>query len=132
MMPSRTPRRLRQALVTLAAGAAGAVALGACGGADAQLPPLAADGRDIMRESGCAACHGRNGAGGVGPGWEGLFGSTRELDTGEQVIADEAYLRRSIVEPDAQKVAGYTVIMPDNNLTDAEVDAVLAYIEALQ
>ncbi len=131
-MPSRAPRRLRRPLTTLVAGLGAVVTLGACGGSDPQLPPLATEGREIMRDSGCAACHGRNGAGGVGPAWDGLFGSTRELDTGERVIADEAYLRRSIAEPDAQKVAGYTVVMPDNNLTDAEVDAVLAYIEAIQ
>lgn len=85
-----------------------------------------------MRDSGCAACHGRNGAGGVGPAWTGLYGSTVELEGGEQVAADEDYLRRSIVDPEAEKVTGYNVVMPDNNLTGPEVDAVVAYIEALR
>lgn len=104
----------------------------ACGGSDVELPPLATEGRSIARSSGCAACHGSNGTGGVGPSWVGRFGSTVELESGEQVLADEAYLRRAISEPAAEKVAGYSVIMPDNNLTDDEITAVVAYIEALQ
>lgn len=84
-----------------------------------------------MRASGCVACHGRNGDGGVGPSWVGRFGSTIELEGGEQVLVDTDYLIRSIQEPNAQRVAGFTVAMPENNLTDAEVSAVVAYIEAL-
>ena len=124
--------RFRAARVALAL-IVGPLILVGCGGSDGPpLTPLAAEGRDIMRDSGCAACHGRNGAGGVGPSWTGLYGSTVELEGGSRVAVDEDYLRRSIVEPEAEKVSGYTVTMPDNNLTVDEVDAVLAYIEALR
>lgn len=115
------------ALTLLAAGV-----LGACGGSDGPpLEPLAAEGREITRNSGCAACHGRNGDGGVGPSWVGRFGTTAELESGEQVLVDADYLTRSIQDPEAEKVAGFTVTMPENNLTVAEVEAVVAYIQAL-
>lgn len=104
---------------------------GACGGSDPSLPPQAAEGRDIVRQSGCASCHGRNGAGGVGPSWIGLYGGTEDLDDGRTVTVDEAYIRRSISDPAVDKVAGYNVIMPENNLTEAEITSVIAYIKAL-
>lgn len=106
--------------------------LSACGGSDEPaLEPLAAEGREIMRASGCVACHGRNGDGGVGPSWVGRHGTTIELEGGEQIVVDSDYLIRSIKEPNADRVAGFTVTMPENNLTDDEVTAVVAYIEAL-
>lgn len=100
-------------------------------GSDPELPPQAAQGRDINRDRGCAACHGRNGAGGVGPAWVGLYGATEELASGETVTVDDDYIRRSITDPDADIVAGYNIKMPDNTLTDTEIDAVIAYIKAL-
>jgi len=110
-----------------------AILLTACGGSDGPpLEPLAAEGREIVRSSGCVACHGRNGDGGVGPSWVGRFGATIELEGGEQVLVDTDYLTRSIQDPTAEQVAGFSVTMPPNNLTDDEVVAVIAYIEALR
>ncbi len=60
-----------------------------------------------------------------------------ELSSGETVIADEEYLRRSMLEPSSQTVKGFqeglmeTVIKP-NSLTDDEVKALIAYIRSLQ
>jgi cytochrome c oxidase subunit 2 len=60
-----------------------------------------------------------------------------ELSNGETVIADEDYLRRSMLEPSSQTVKGFqeglmeTVIKP-HSLTDAEVRALIAYIRSLQ
>ena len=69
---------------------------------------------------------------GAGPSWVGLAGSTVELDDGSTPVADEAYLRRSISEPQAQRVAGYTIAMPENGLSEDEVDAIVAYILELR
>jgi cytochrome c oxidase subunit 2 len=117
----------------LATGLALALLTTACGGGgDAPLPPAAASGRQIARDAGCTSCHGSNGQGGVGPSWTGLAGSTVNLADGSEVVADQAYLERAIREPGAQAVAGYTIAMPTNKLTPAEVDDVIAYIEALK
>jgi len=48
------------------------------------------------------------------------------------VAADEDYLRKSIREPSAQIVKGYPPIMPKMELSDDEVAALLAYIEAMK
>ncbi len=111
-----------------------AFVVGACGGSEPELElsELAASGREVVLTRGCAACHGEDGAGDVGPSWQGLLGSVVELEGGGSVIADIDYLRRSIVDPDAEVVAGSTISMPVTGLTEVEVDAVIAYIEELQ
>ena len=109
------------------------VCLAACG-ADGDGPVLSAAGeagRDTMRTNGCASCHGANGQGGVGPAFQGLYGTEVELDDGTIVVADDEYLHRSITDPGAQIHAGYRVPMPPNNLTEAEVAQIIDYIREL-
>ncbi len=85
----------------------------------------------ISLSSGCAGCHGTNGQGGVGPTWQGLTGSDVELADGTIVVADQEYLIRSIADPSADLRAGYAVQMPRNNLDDAQVADIVAYINDL-
>ncbi len=132
-MSGRVSKRRSGRFGAVLATVVAALALTACGGSDGPpLEPLAAEGREIVRSSGCVACHGRNGDGGVGPSWVGRYGTTIELEGGEQVLVDSDYLTRSIQEPAAEQVAGFSVTMPPNNLTEDEVVAVIAYIEALR
>lgn len=104
----------------------------ACGGGESlDLSDEGARGRSIANENGCAACHGTSGQGGVGPAWQGLYMADVVLESGTTVIADDAYILRSIREPEADLVEGYTLRMPVNSLTDDEATAVLAYIREL-
>ncbi len=89
------------------------------------------EGREIARTAGCAACHGADGEGGIGPAWAGIVGTEIELDDGTTVTVDEAYLTQAIAEPGAQIHAGFSVTMPENQLTDEEIAAVVAYIVSL-
>jgi cytochrome c oxidase subunit 2 len=100
-------------------------------GPEVDLSADAVAGRDIALESGCAACHGSDGEGGVGPPWVGIAGSERRLEGGVAVTADTDYLIRSIVEPDADVVEGYTVRMPEYTLSDEDVRSIVTYIEEL-
>ena len=79
--------------------------------------------------------HGANGQGGIGPSWIDLAGSDVELkvDGGgtETVVADRAYLLRSILDPSAEEVAGYELKMPSNGLTEDQAADVVSYIEEL-
>ena len=109
------------------------LAAAACGGARGSdaLSPEADNGRKVANTSGCAACHGADGSGGVGPQFTGLYGSEVTLSDGSTVVADDEYLRRSITDPSAQLTDGYTLTMPDTNLSDGDIEAVLAYIREL-
>ncbi len=133
--PSRLPKLLRWvagpcvAVVLVAASAA------CSGGEESSGPPVtgaAAEGQQLFRTNGCAACHSVDGSDGVGPTLQGLLGSQVELQGGGTVTADEAYLRESIVNPSAKKVAGYSAAMPARELSPSEVDALVAYISALR
>jgi mono/diheme cytochrome c family protein len=110
------------------------VAAASCGGDDdggGQGSEAAVEGQQIARRSGCSACHGADGQGGVGPAWAGDLGKHIELTDVSTVAVDVVYLRRSIAEPSAQVHAGFTVSMPENQLTDEEIDKVVAYIVSL-
>ena len=122
-------------IISLLATAVVLLGAASCGGNDdggaGQLTGAAEEGRQIARRSGCAACHGGDGQGGVGPAWAGDLGKQIELSDGSTVTVDDAYLRRSIAEPSAQVHDGFTVSMPKNQLTEDEIDKVVAYIVAL-
>ena len=125
---------VRRSLPFVAIGLLAAVGGLACGGDDDDaadgLTGEAARGRQLVEDVGCQSCH--RAGGGVGPSWDGLYGSTVELDDGTTVVADEAYLTRSIVDPGAEKVDGYAVDMPDYpSLDDDDIAAIVAYIRTL-
>jgi len=104
----------------------------ACGGSSrAELSVEGESGRRIANTSGCASCHGADGSGGVGPKFIGLYGSQVTLTDGSTVVADDAYLRRSITDPEAELVAGYALKMPVTDLSDDEIEDLLAYIREL-
>lgn len=91
----------------------------------------AAEGGQLAQDYGCRSCH-REGGGGIGPDWEGLYGSTVTLDDGSTVVADDAYLLEAIVDPGAKKVDGYAIAMPVNDaLSDDEIASIIAYIQSL-
>jgi cytochrome c oxidase subunit 2 len=58
-------------------------------------------------EFACAGCHSIDGETRAGPTWLGLYGSEEELADGTTVVADEAYLTESILDPNAHIVAGF-------------------------
>ena len=96
--------------------------------------PPAEWGAELFVKKGCNACHSTDGTPGVGPSLKGVFGHEVLLSTGEKVIADENYLRESILSPQAKVVAGFTPVMPTFKgiLTDEEINALIAYIKSLK
>jgi cytochrome c oxidase subunit 2 len=81
-------------------------------GSVAERGDLASAGRDVAARRGCLACHTIDGQPHIGPTWVGLFGSEVTLADGTSVVADEAYLTRSMMDPQAQIVRGYKPVMP--------------------
>jgi cytochrome c oxidase subunit II len=87
-----------------------------------------------LSQAQCLNCHSIDGREMVGPTWQGLYGSTVELEDGSTVVADEEYLRESILDPGAKIVKGYPPVMPsyDGTLTDEQVDSIIAYIRTIE
>ncbi len=94
----------------------------------------AAHGEQIARDTGCLACHSSGSQRLVGPGWANLYDSEVPLADGSKVRADEAYLKESIVDPDAKVVAGFAPhLMPSyaGMLDEAQIATLVAYIRSL-
>jgi cytochrome c oxidase subunit 2 len=90
---------------------------------------LAEAGADLYRQYACSTCHDI----GRGPSFVGLYGSTVKLSNGQTVMADDAYIRESILNPSAKIVAGYTPIMPtfQGQLDEEQILQLTAYIKSL-
>jgi cytochrome c oxidase subunit 2 len=62
-----------------------------------------------------------------------LLGSSVKLEGGGTVVADETYVRESILNPAAKIVAGYQPLMPtfQGQLSEEQVIELLAYVRSL-
>lgn len=114
---------------------------------DGTKPPAADGGRAeaggsdlhpglrLLRDRQCFSCHQDEK---YAPSFAGLFGSTRTVLTGDQerhVVADEAYLRRSITDPEADITADYyrrARMSPTTDLTEQEMKDVIDYLKQLK
>ncbi|HEX3837698.1 MAG TPA: cytochrome c oxidase subunit II [Steroidobacteraceae bacterium] len=92
---------------------------------------LAAQGAALYRAHGCSGCHGAN-ASIHAPDLNGLYGRPVHLANGTQVIADDRYIRDSILLPDQHVVAGYQALMPSfaGQLSEEDLLAIIAYLKA--
>ncbi|MGB3835778.1 c-type cytochrome [Castellaniella sp.] len=135
--PKPNPDR-RLPVVALAAQAQAAA--GPVSGASAQAPAVDAAqdpvlvGKQLVNSLGCVSCHATDQKRLVGPGWGGLSGRQVTLADGTSVVADDAYLVRSIRTPDAQVVEGYPPhVMPpyDTLVSESDMQAIVAYLRSL-
>lgn len=93
---------------------------------------LASTGQDIFQQLGCSTCH-RSDTQGRGPNLVGLFGRQVQLEDGRSVLADENYVRESILDPTAKVVSGFKPVMPvfQGLVTEEQLSALVAYVKSL-
>ncbi|MBV9298838.1 MAG: cytochrome c oxidase subunit II [Verrucomicrobia bacterium] len=93
---------------------------------------LVAEGERHFHSRGCSGCHAPNSQIHA-PLLEGIYGKPVPLSDGTIVIADEQYLRDSILLPNKQVAAGYEPIMPtfQGRISEEEVNAIVAYLKHL-
>lgn len=92
-------------------------------------------GAQLLQSRGCLGCHSTDGTKTIGPTFKGLYGRTTEVVTGgkeREIIVDEGYLRKSILEPNADIVQGYPAAMPVIPLTGEELNEIVEYLKALR
>lgn len=96
-----------------------------------------AAGKILAEQKGCVACHSADGTKLVGPSYKGIFGHKTTVETDgkdHEVMVDEAYLKKSIMNANADVVKGFPKgSMPDYKtiLTDKDVDNIIEYIKTL-
>lgn len=99
------------------------------GGAGGEAMALPTSGDGLYHALSCANCHERAD---LAPPLADLSGRRRELADGRVVIADEAWVRSSILEPDAARVKGYPLRMPGyaGVLDEARLATLVAWVLA--
>ncbi len=91
-----------------------------------------ATGAKLFQDLACNSCH-RTDSQARGPMLTDLFGRTVELQSGASVVADESYIRESIVNPQAKIVAGFQPIMPtfQGLVSEEQLLQLIAYVRSL-
>jgi cytochrome c2 len=97
----------------------------------------ATKGKALYTSLGCVGCHSLDGSKGTGPTFKGLAGSKVQLTNGQSVTADDAYLTKSIDDPDAEIVQGFTpgimsAVIKPGSVSQADTADLVAYIQTLK
>lgn len=94
--------------------------------------PMEVVGEQRFQKLACHTCH-TDKPGARGPSLVGVFGQPVRLQNGQVVIADEDYIRESILDPTAKVTAGYKPVMPTfkGQLNEVEVLQLIAYIKSI-
>lgn len=105
----------------------------AAGAGPAAGETVADYGRRLYQSRACNTCHSIDGSRNVGPTFQGIFGRQEAMQAGGFITVDENYIRESILNPQAQVVAGFQPVMPTYQgiLRDQEIDALIAFMKSL-
>lgn len=96
------------------------------------MDSMASQGEKLFAQLGCSSCH-RIDMQGRCPNLSGVFGKGVQLTTGTVVVADETYIRESVLNPGAKIVAGYQNIMPSfqGQVSEQNLLQLIAYIKSM-
>ena len=94
---------------------------------------LSQRGEQLFNDLACNTCHRSDGSG-RGPSLVNKFGAPQELANGTSVAVNEAYVRESILTPQAKLVAGYQPLMPtfQGLVSEESVMALVEYVKSLR
>ncbi len=87
----------------------------------------------LFETYGCLSCHSMDGTPGVGPSFKDLYGTVHTVPTADgstrEMVVDEPYLRRAILDPEANPVPGYAPVMMsyEGIVSDADLDTMIGW-----
>ena len=89
-------------------------------------------GKGIFNSMACITCHKEDNSG-RGPSLLGVYGSQVKLANGQTVLADDEYIRESILRPHVKIVAGYPLMMStyQGQLTEEQIVQLIAYLKSI-
>jgi len=133
---------MRSTLALVVIAGLAALTVFATEGGSTGLRPARADslitrGKLLYSSYSCRGCHTIDGRGNAGPTFKHLYGSRVKLTTGRTVIANDAYLLRAILDPNAQIVAGYqrnvmTMVIRKGTVPRRDALALVRFIKSLK
>jgi cytochrome c oxidase subunit 2 len=94
---------------------------------------LAEQGEKLFQQYGCSTCHLLDQQGRC-PNLRGLYNKPVQLNNGQTVLADDAYIRESILDPNAKIVAGFEPnVMPNfkGQVSEENVIQLIAFVKSL-
>lgn len=83
-------------------------------------------GSNLYNTAGCATCHSVDGTVKTGPSWKDMYGTMQPLSDGSSVMADDDYIKESIVYPAAKIVKNFTNVMPGGYGSQLKADDITA------
>jgi cytochrome c oxidase subunit 2 len=95
-------------------------------------------GLSLLKQNACLTCHSQDGSKIIGPSFLGLYGRTEVVETDgkeREQIADDEYIARSIKDPNADVVKGYTkglMVSYSNVLNDEQISQIIDYLKTLK
>jgi cytochrome c oxidase subunit 2 len=94
--------------------------------------PMTASGQKMFQQLGCRSCHTSENTSRA-PSLDRLFGKSVPLAGGGSVVADESYLRESILNPSSKIVQGYKPTMPtyQGQIGDEQLHEMIEYLKSL-
>ena len=96
------------------------------------------NGKRIMKNIGCFACHSVDGSRLVGPSFKGVYGHTATVVTGgneREVTVDDEYIKKSIYDPNADVVKGFNkglMLSYTGQLSEDDVKQITEYLKTLK
>jgi cytochrome c oxidase subunit 2 len=94
---------------------------------------MVASGAQLFQALACNTCHeAAPGRPARGPSLDGVYKSQVTMVNGEVVTADDNYLRESILNPNAKRVAGWPTVMPtyQGQISEEQLSQLLAYVRS--
>jgi cytochrome c oxidase subunit 2 len=93
----------------------------------------AQQGSKLVQSMGCTSCH-KSDSSTLAPWFGGIFGKSVLLADGTSTVVNEAYIRESILNPQARLVRNYQPVMPSyqGRITEDEILSIISYIQSLK
>ncbi len=104
--------------------------------ADGRVIP-GAKGLEIIKKNACNACHSSDGSKLIGPSYLGSYGKMKTVITDgkeREVMMDDAYIRKSIYEPNADVVKGFAsglMVSYKDQISEEELKEIILYIKSI-
>ena len=105
---------------------------------EAPVDSPTANGKRIMKNIGCFACHTTDGTKLVGPSLKGIYGHALTVVTGgneREITADDEYIKRSVYDPNADVVKGFNkglMLSYKGQLSEDDVKQITEYLKTLK